>query len=346
MNTPPTPDDDFTRDAESASDTGYPALPHSESQDWRDVAPCFTKILAEARPYAGAIRAVAEETRQGERRSQLQSVANALDANASADEIFKRGDRLSSDRVDAFRWRHLSDSPRPQADITKTLGKDIGRAFIYPLLLITVLLVFSATLSLTVLPEFRVLYDDFDLHLPPSTRLLLNITPFLMTGIVICIAIMVVWSLRRFLFSKSLRHYMAFRMPLFGRFYRYAAYGEFCHLLSIMLHSDAPFESATRVAGRATLPTAVYQNLSALTAPDRMTWDAPRRLELVMKSPFDNQHKANLLHELAADFYARASRRSRNYLQPLIVTGFGIFVGFVVVALFAPLISLVGGLAG
>lgn len=333
-------------------------LPHSERNDWQIIAPYFEKVLDAARPLRGAIEAYADETSDVQAKKRLRSLAADLGNSRSVDEVFNYGNDIDPARMEALNWGSLrhkrklkSSAKRPQSMANST-NRMVWRTLGYPLLVLTALLLFGLLMWNALIPQFRSMFDEFQLPLPPPTELVLGMRPFLIAGIFVCASAFLMWTLRKRIFGRGLRQRVAFRVPILGFVYRSSSYGKLCHILSILLRHGAPIEPALRVAARATLPKTLADNADRLaeTSPDftpaASAAQFPRRLVVAMRTPLDNQQRSELLSELAEDLYARATRRSLLFWEPLLICFTGMGVGFVAIALFMPLVSLVTNLSG
>jgi len=345
-----------------------PNLSNRADEDWQAVAPSFERILQSARPFRPAIAALVDETTGRQHKQQLRELLDALEGDASVDAVFDEGRNIAPLRIEAIDWRPEKerDTKRPslfslQEDSAAGADNVIWRTVAYPATLTLALLGFALFMWSILIPEFRSMFQDFGLPLPWLTELIFNASPFIIAGMVLCIIILVSWMFLPSLVPTALRKTISFRLPGIGKIYRNAAYGKFCHVLSIMLGAGAPREAAIRVAGRATLPDFVVQELGDLakydghscpspsttsnrmtTAPSRL----PKRLALLLQSDVADTERSTALRELAADFYFRSSDGSQSYFEPIIVFVAGLMVGLTIIGLFMPLTRLITNLSG
>lgn len=335
--------------------------PHSAQEDWQQVAPFLDEILNAARPYRGAIEACAEEATRHSQKQRLLQIAHDLSENRQADEVFNFGHDMDPSHIEALQWntsnrrdRHVQEhSPRFSSPSNPTADADraVWNTIAYPGFTLLAVLLLALMMWSAIIPEFQVLFDDFELPLPPPTEMVLAMRPFIVAANILCIAAIVTWALRRWIFHQSFRRWLSFKVPFFGYIYRNAAYGKHCHLVSILLEAGAPLAPAMRVASRGTLPEQAAKAVSQLVdsrspiAPPRSA-RFPNRMFLTMQSTLNDQDKGAVFRELSRDLCARANHPGSDFLQPLMVFLVGLMIGFVIISLFMPLVSLVTNLAG
>lgn len=337
-------------------------LPHSKREDWQAVSPYFEKVLESARPFRGAIQACADETRDSLEKKRLLSLASDLGNGCSVDEVFDYGNDIDPSRIEALCWgsrrQHearlsLSSSIRPQAAVNAA-NRNVWRTLGYPLIVILCLLIFGMALSSIIIRPFQEIFDDFGLPLPPPTRIVLGLRPYLILGVLACAATLLLWTYRKRVIGSQLRKGISFRVPVIGFIYRNAAFGKLCHIVSILIRHGAPMGPTLRIAGRATLPESLADSADRLAVPvtelgppgtTGSTYGFPRRLVLAMKTSLDDSERCQLLSELADDFYARATHRSTAFWEPIIIILAGLAVAFIALSLFMPLLSLITNLS-
>lgn len=240
--------------------------------------------------------------------------------------------------------------------------------WIYPLILLLITLCILMFFSVFVLPIFREMFNDFGLSLPSPTKWTFWIADqlthyagrtalYVTVGCLVAIPIVRWWR----------RH--AFTNRLFGRLVagstgNLRAMSRLTGTLAELVGLDVPLSSALRYAGQASghryfaeAATRMAEEFQrdrfrapAVGAgiPVDPTGRLPQSVTYALVAGAEGSASQPLLHELAAIYTHVAQLRSARLgaslpLISLLVVGG--FVGFVIVSLFMPLVSMVTGLA-
>ncbi|MBT8484516.1 MAG: type II secretion system F family protein [Phycisphaerales bacterium] len=243
---------------------------------------------------------------------------------------------------------------RKQLKIRRTL---VG-ALVYPALLMMVGLTVTLVMLLGVLPRFSELFESLSAPLPPTTEFLMGISDLLRSQwwvLLIVVAVVGVGT-RLFLGTSTGRRTadgLLIRLPVFGNVARSLATARIARLLGVMLQSKVPLLEALKLTKYSTGNT-VYVELiddavdcatrgeavSAVFA--RSTLINPAVSE-AMRHGEKNGQIGPIMSEMA-DFLDDENevivRTAMSLLEPLILIGLGLVVGFIALSLFIPLFDL------
>jgi len=250
------------------------------------------------------------------------------------------GDTAAAGRAaaaDARCWiplfAHGQEGPVPVADLLSAAERPrstvslVWASVAYPLIIVGVAILVVAILSAMVVPMFASMFEDFGLQLPLATRAVISLAQFMSTiwGPLIvaagCVAIG--------------RWLMITRSPRGAR-----AAEAFTRALASLAAAEVPRADALDLAA-----AAAQVRPSLATKPARRGPLTTAALEALSYEP----QAAGVLLSAIADCHKDRARGGLSVTQwligPLAIGLVGIFVGFIVIALFMPLISLVNALS-
>lgn len=233
---------------------------------------------------------------------------------------------------------------------------ELGPRFLYPLMVLGVLVTNVSFVLIFVIPKFEKIFYDFHLRLPPATTAFLEAGRLLSAYVwlVPALWLLLVILVNVLIFSSRAK----WHFPLVGGLYRLHARGQFLQTLGIMLETGKPLpEILERLNASGLLPTAVRGRANRLAAD--LTQGQPLPASLVrcglatasMRPLIESAQRAqNLpwaLHELGDTLARRSARNSHRIamvLFPLTIFACAALVAGVAVALFSPLVALMESL--
>ena len=241
----------------------------------------------------------------------------------------------------------------------------IWRLFSYPVLLPLIYLTILVVMSFTIIPQFRQMFNEFELRLPTATLLLLSISeqisehPF--RTFVVCAAIGGVFAGMVVLLRLLLRRSQD--VPILG----YFSQSSKAHLLAMsrltatlaeLLRISTPLTDAIQIAGLASGDHYFRQEsesastmLSAGIRPSKVLWIPscfPSSLVHALQSAPGQQPSVELIQRLSKIYSDRLEQRSRfagSFVAPAMTIIMAWFISFVVSALMFPLLSLMTSLS-
>jgi type II secretory pathway component PulF len=298
---------------------------------------------------APAIDALARELPLGRRRAELNSLARSLQKQAAVPE----GDSVAGTSSVGEMLELVARQSKLRTQENKT--------WLYPCFLTLLMCVFFLFISPLILQPFAVMFDEFGLALPSITKFVLYVgtdifgspSRLLILGLTaICGGYVIYWMVSRML-------------PLSRGFYRIFAgnngnvaamakiLGAFAHRLSSGIALPDALAGSAESCGnlylrRATLGLA--EQLRTDSGPLQRTPEAlafPQNMLDAIRPVDGSPPNIALLHELSLIYEERCDLRDDyigGAMGVMSVLAVGILVLIIVLALFAPLISLVSGL--
>jgi type IV pilus assembly protein PilC len=237
-------------------------------------------------------------------------------------------------------------------------------ALIYPAVLVLVALLVVTYLATYALPQFAGLYQQLNVPLPTSTRILLSIAMPLRNYFVVVMAAILVGGAALFLWTRSDRGAIAIdrlkpRMPVFGDIWIKAQIAQFVRTLSTLLSGGTPLVPALRTSaaaiGSRLISTSVEhaaervkegQTLHVSLAETQLI--PGLALEMIEVGEASGALTAMLTS--VAEFYEEEVdtrlQRTLSWIPIVILVVMAVVIGFILISLYLPMFSLQVGSVG
>jgi general secretion pathway protein F len=334
-----------------------------------DIA-AFTRQLATLLnagiPLAECLAALFEQIEQPKLKTIVGEVRTAVNEGSSlADGLAKHPrvfDELFVSMVRAGETAgNLDEVLKRLADFLESAGRlrsKITGAMVYPVVMIVVSSVIMAILMIAVVPKVTKLLERRNQELPLSTELLMGFTNFvgtwwwlLMLLIIGGIIGFVAWW--RSPEGRFKWHSMVLKMWVIGPLARRLAISRFARTLGTMLTAGVPMlralETARATMGNRVLEKAVDASRTAVTEGESLavTLRKTGHFPPTVTHMIGVGEKAGELEQMlvrVADAYdaevdARVTRLT-SMLEPLMIVGMGLGVGFIVYAILKPIMDM------
>ena len=309
--------------------------------------------IAEEMPASDASRDLRQLVRELER-SPTAELFVAKPATAPWLPVIVRGATSPST---AARYSRLLDDASRESENRKSLRMLLA----YPLFLFVFGSVVVGFMLLLIVPTFEKMFGEFGMRLPSPTLFLFwvyhQLTQYLprtilVVLVVLLVAVLLIRAWLHFALSTSL-------LGLFtsGNSANVTAMSRFTSALAELLSIEAPLPEALRIAGRSCKHR--HFRVKAEQMADQLEFDGIS----LHQSPVAHNFPAVMIHalsfeprkpnipllrELARTYSERARTRvswSTSFVGPISLIVIGLLVGFTVIALFLPLVSLVTSLS-
>src|ERR1700712_989161 len=246
------------------------------------------------------------------------------------------------------------------------LKKKVIGAMIYPSVVIAIAVGVVTMIMIFVIPKFQDIFKDFKVELPGITKMLLSISKWFATqyGWAYIIAFPVVWGLIIKLLKMSEGGKYAvdavkLKVPILGGILSKTAIARFPRTLGTLISAGVPILDAINIT-KETIGNEVYSRAlikvhDAIREGESMA--DPLRSTKVVASMVGNMVDVG---EETGDLDKMLIKIADNYdsdvdvlvgslisiLEPVMVVVLGVIVGFIVVALFGPMITLLQTMSG
>ncbi len=245
-------------------------------------------------------------------------------------------------------------------ELVQRLREALWRTFAYPVAVIIGLCLILTLLGLFVVPKFGEVYRDFRLELPAITKLLLaagqTVPVVAVVVVVIVIAVPIVWlSLRSAGREGAFTDFVARYVPLVGPVIRRGLAARWCDLLRVAISSGMDLPAAIVLASEATGSPALIRDGRELAGQLEAGRPLePRRHALLPSSIPATIQFASGFNDLPTTLEALGEMCQRQaelrvaaipaVITPIFILLIGVSVGFIILGLLAPMLTLIQGM--
>lgn len=331
----------------------------------------FTQQLATLQdaglPIVRSLKILAAQMKPGKFQGQIEQVTEDVEGGASFSEALakypKSFDNLYVAMVKAGEAGGVLDVilVRLSDFMEKSLKlkKKVKGAMIYPIAVVIVAAVILGFIMTKVVPQFKKMFDDLEQALPGPTQLLLAmseavqsywflapIVVFLVWGAIVGIA----RSEKGGLAVDRFKLYM----PIFGVIVRKSTISRFCRTLGTLIASGVPILEALAIVREAVGNRVIANAINDVHGSIR---EGETISEPLAASGVFDPLLVNMIDigEETGELDKMLNKISDNYdldvdvlveslsslLEPVLIVGMGLVVGFIVVSLFLPLLSII-----
>ncbi len=324
-------------------------------------------------PIVKALTILEGQTRPGPFKSVLQDVLEDVSAGTALSEALAKHprcfDTLYSSMVRAGEAGGVLDKilDRVASFRTKaaTIRSKIKGAMIYPSVVGLVALVVVAVVITFVIPKFDEIFQSFDTELPGITQFLLDVSNvavrfwYLVFGVPIALAMLHVSLLRRRGAYRYRMHKLILKLPAVGPVVSQSMIAGFSRTFGTLIESGVPHLDALAIVRDTTSNAVLVDGVEQIRKTVREGEGIARPMgesgvfdDLVVNMVDVGEATGELdrmLLKVADAYEVSVDRRIDamfKLLEPALLIAMAVVVGFIVVALFMPLMSIMSQLSG
>jgi len=247
-----------------------------------------------------------------------------------------------------------------QFEKSAKLAGIIKKAMIYPIAVIVVALVVLIVMSTAVVPQFANMFKDMGSELPGSTKAVMALADFLMNKwwLLIIIVVAVIVGLKMFGSTdkgKEVFGTIAIKIPLIGPVNVKTQSASFARTMSTLVSSGMGISQSLEICAKA-MKNILYKNalLKAkqeveqgvnLSVPIRRAKVYPALVPNMISIGEETGNIENMLDKVA-EYYEEeaelATASMSEMMQPIIIVVLGGLVGWMVLAMYQPMITMYG----
>ncbi len=246
------------------------------------------------------------------------------------------------------------------------LKKKVIGAMIYPAVVISIAVGIVSMIMIFVIPKFEQIFKDFKVSLPDVTNYLLIVSRWFANQYgwvyIICSPIVFVGLLKLLKMSQGGRYFVdvvKLKIPILGSIVGKSVIGRFTRTLGTLISAGVPILDALNITketcGNEVYARALVKVHDAIREGESMA--DPLRATKVCDAIVVNMVDVG---EETGDLDKMLMKVADNYdsdvdvlvgslisiLEPVMVVVLGLIVGFIVIALFMPMITLIGSVSG
>jgi type II secretory pathway component PulF len=325
-------------------------------------------------PVEKSLRLIAQDMRSGAMAASVNQVAADLESGRSLPEAFAKHASqfppLYSEMLGAgIRTGNLPGmllSLGRHLDLVKRLRGMIWRSASYPIMVMVSLMGVISFLGIFVLPQFNNIFREFKVELPAITQFALNLSEFLVSywpillGIIILlfVGLPLLLRLQPPLIQQKIKETLLFPIPIIGPAMRRNLLARWCDALKLGVEAGMDLPAAITMAGQAIgSPRLIADGailVQAINAGQPLAESAHTRLipptvTTVIALAADKNDLPSGLNTLGEMFQQQAEMQIAmipTVLTPVLIMLIAVVIGFVVIAMFAPMIALISSVSG
>ncbi len=241
---------------------------------------------------------------------------------------------------------------------SEKLRRKVASAMVYPSVIVGMAAAVTTFLIIKVVPTFKSIYSGLGKELPPITQSLLDFSDlmqkqFIFIVIGIGLLVFAFFSYRKTPKGAYQIDRMILKMPVFGNLICKVAVSRFCRTLSVLVQSGVPIldglDIVRKTIGNRVLEEVVQNVMQGVREGESIAVPLARSPifpSMVTKMIAIGEQSGRLDKMLlkVAEFFDEqvdaAVEGLTSMIEPLIIGFLGIVIGFIVVALFLPILNM------
>ncbi|MEM9701070.1 MAG: type II secretion system F family protein [Planctomycetota bacterium] len=246
---------------------------------------------------------------------------------------------------------------------SQSLKKRVQGAMIYPIAVVTVAVGIVGFIMYSIIPKFKKIFEDFGTPLPWITEVLIDTSNFVVTYFYLFPAVpFAIWLILKIIrknrTGKYITDWILLHIPVLGKIVEKATVARICRTLGTLIASGVPILEAIIIArdtaGNAVFARAFDNIYAAIREGESMAvpLKEARIVDDIVVNMVDVGEETGALDSMmykVADVYDEEVKVLVDglikLLEPIMVVVLGVVVGFIVIALFMPLIDLLNDLS-
>ena len=240
----------------------------------------------------------------------------------------------------------------------RSLKGKVKSAMVYPSAIIFVAVSVITFLMIFVIPVFAEMFQDFGGTLPWPTQLVIGLSNFMKTYILLAIPVLIVagFAFKQYYRTetgKRMVHRTLLKLPVLGSVLQRAAIARFSRTLSTLLSSGVPIidslDITAHTAGNKVLEEAVLASIDSVKEGQTLATPLAKHpvfppMVVQMVEIGDVTGELDTLLSKIADFYEeevdRAVEALTAMLEPMMMVFLGVVLGFIIVAMYLPIFKM------
>ena len=322
-------------------------------------------------PILRSLNILEEQQKPGKLKNSLRTVVEDIEGGATLSEAFGKHprvfNRLYVNMVAAGEIGGVLDIILTRLaeflEKAQRLKRKVIGAMVYPIVVICFAFAIVSGIMVWVIPKFRDIFKDFGTELPQITEVLINVSHWFAKGRPPGWIVVLFMPLAAFFLYKAIRQsrggrfatdWTLMKIPVLGSLLERTAIARFTRTLGTLINAGVPILEAINItkdtAGNEVYSRAMEKVHDAIREGDSFAnpLRATKTCDSIVVNMIDVGEETGELDKMLikiADNYDEevetAVSSLISLLEPLMVVALGGIVGFIVVALFLPLVKLI-----
>jgi type IV pilus assembly protein PilC len=241
---------------------------------------------------------------------------------------------------------------------TDKLKRKVGAAMVYPCVIVGMAMVVTTVLIIKVVPTFKTIYGSLGKDLPPMTQALLDFSDCMQKQFIFWI-IGIAGLIFAFFYYKKTEagayqiDAVKLKLPVFGDLICKVAVSRFCRTLAVLIQSGVPIldglDIVRKTIGNRVLEKVIEDVIQGVREGESIAVPLARGkvfppMVTKMVSVGEQSGRLDKMLLKVAEFFDdqvdAAVEGLTSMVEPLIIGFLGIVIGFIVMALFLPIINM------
>lgn len=238
----------------------------------------------------------------------------------------------------------------------------VKKAMIYPIMILVVAFVVVIAMSILVVPKFADIFKDIGTEMPAMTAAIMAFSDFIIHKWYILLLIIAVLAFFISLFVKSengkaILGRISIKLPIFGKLIVKSTAASFARTISTLVSAGVPISDALEITARS-MNNVLFKDAlreakrqveqgSNLSYPLEACGLFPPMISQMIRIGEETGNVDGMLTK-AADYFEEeveiATGSLTSLIEPLIIVVLGVIVGYLVLALYMPMMSMYGGM--
>jgi len=238
----------------------------------------------------------------------------------------------------------------------------VKKAMVYPIMILIVAFAVVIAMSILVVPKFAEMFEDMGTEMPAITAAIMSFSDFIMSKWYLVIIVVAVVAAAIYYFAKSnmgkeFFGRISLKLPIFGKLIVKSTSASFARTMSTLISAGVPLSEALEITSRSMGNVLFKRALqdakqkveqgSNLSQPLESCGLFPAMISQMIHIGEETGNIDGMLTK-AADYYEEeveiATGSLTAMLEPLIIVVLGVIVGFLVLALYMPMMSMYSGM--
>lgn len=343
----------------------------------RETVCLFTRqiqfLLASGIPVIRALSILSEQAEDKDFQKSLLLLRQDLESGMDLAKAFGRHPRYFTPfyvaMVDAMavsgQTKEISEALAEQLEADRALQQKIGAATTYPILVLGVTLLLTFAIFHFILPPFLSLIQGLQVPLPFPTRILIAVNKVFGSRIGMAVILLLLGGGGVYAFSwsktpegKEILETIKFSMPYIGKLNQKIVITQTFQLLSLMVRVGIPIPTALKIAAQVAGDGSFSRALQKIRQNLALGETLSKSFAEFPEFRVGNVEEFLLVAEETGNFHGMMAKISKvlseditlgflrltGILEPLLIGFMGIVVGFIIVALFLPIYSVINHL--
>lgn len=242
---------------------------------------------------------------------------------------------------------------------SEKLRREIIGALVYPAAVIFIAGSILTLIMIFIVPQFEQMFNSMQMEMPAMTQTLINLSAFLSTHALLVILMPFLLAIAMVMIRKTkqgkyVTDMMSLYIPVFGTIIKKSTVSRFCRTLGELTNAGVPILDALAIlqtaVGNAVVADAVADIHAAIREGENIADPMKRSgvFDLMVVNMVEVGEETGELDKMLIkisnmydDEVDALVGTMMSLLEPILIVGMGAAVGFIVIALFMPLVNMI-----